>query len=219
MNIKLSIWISVVLLSAVMMTSCTPVNPAEEPEVQELVIDPDSCLAAMLRYFPYTKTDTLVYANESSKKQWIIYPHTNWNPGAGFPVVNKGGGEEGPSSWYNMIAAPFVVEGIGNLYRTEFYWELSTSSGKFEFLMSNDIRFEQGSYYSGNLNTRMDSAQLRAFFADTIVIPIKSLEPDKSGKSEPMPQGAELHFVKDKGLTEFSLDGTTFWRRTDVTTK
>jgi len=34
-----------------------------------------------------------------------------------------------------------------------------------------------------------------------------------------MPQGAELHFVKDKGLTEFSLDGTTFWRRTDVTSK
>ena len=215
MNIKLSIWISVVLLSAVMMTSCTPVNPAEEPEVQELVIDPDSCLAAMLRYFPYTKTDTLVYVNESSKKRWIIYPHTNWNPGAGFPVVHKGRGEEGPASWWNQVQASFVVYGVGNLYRTEFFWELNTSSGKFEFLMSNDIRFEQGYFYSGNLNTKLDSAQLRTFFTDTITIPFKALESDRGGKYEPCPDGAEMHFVKDKGLVDFSVDGISVWRRVE----
>lgn len=196
------------------MASCKPVNPAE-PEVQPVVIDKDSVLKAMLQYFPYSKSDSITFIHEGDNQQWIIKPYTGLNSSQTFPQVMSEKWTEGDvEEWENRIDAEFVVSGVGNLYRTEFIADLHTQGfNGFRLHWTGKIRFEAGQYYSGSMTMDMDSATLTTFFTDTISVPLKYFGADKSSKSETLPEGAEMHFVKNEGLTDFCVDGKTIWRR------
>ena len=53
--------------------------------------------------------------------------------------------------------------------------------------------------------------EVLAQLTDTIIIPIR--RQGTTNREIVAPEGAYARIVKDHGLTDFSVDGTTVWRR------
>ena len=215
MNTKTLICISAIALFGICVTACDPNNP-DKQQPEEITISAEGCLKTMLRYFPYQADQTLVFVRDKDNREWHISPSLEGNPSRTFPIVHTEKWTEKYPEWENIITAPFMVDGLGNVYITKLMMDLFTMGNKgFQFHLMAQIRLKMGEYYNGSLDIDLDSVALKTFFTDTIMVPFSQFLYDNSIESKPVPDGAQMHFVKDKGLVDFSVDGISVWRRVE----
>ena len=184
------------------LSSCEPA----EPEFQDIT-NIDSCLVSMLSYLPYETNQSYTFVNDADNAQWKITPYTE---NGKFPEVMS---STFGSEWENLIFADFVVDGIGNLYRSQIAMDVYPEKGGFHVYVGAEIRFDVNSYYYGSYTQVLDTMAFNKFWsADTITIPLKGLDYDKQ-PTVTLPENAAAYLVKNKGLAEFSIDGgRTYWR-------
>ena len=88
----------------------------------------------------------------------------------------------------------------------------SGSSYDSECFIEVDSRlaFKVNEQYYGYTSSYIDTAEAFSFFTDTITIPlISQVKPNQ----KELPEGSFVHIVKNQGITDFSTDGETVWRR------
>ena len=186
--------------------SCEP----NVPEVPDST-NKDTCLVAMLSYLPYEANQSATFIHDGDKAQWTITPYTGVSSNKEFPdVISEAYGD----MWNNVIFAEFVVDGIGNLYRSLIAMNIYPQKDKYYVSIIAELRFAVGSYYSGGITQLLEKDDFNSFMAaDTITIPLKTLSYDQPHPSETLPENSVAYLVKNKGLAEFTIDGgRTYWR-------
>lgn len=66
-------------------------------------------------------------------------------------------------------------------------------------------------YFTAYLDVRCKPSELASLLTDTISVPIQTIV--CPGMDTTIVEGACVHIVKNKGITDFILDGKTVWRR------
>ena len=188
-------------------------NSIDKPEQKE--INRLNTLELMKKYFPYQADATYDFINDQTGNVWSITPSVNSSDLHEFPAVEsyEYKGARG-LEWENTINAEFIVGGLGNVNPTVILFNVSTSGTGFEIHLQTKIPLSQSEAYGTSLSQmECDSVEFYNIFTDTIIMPITK-EYDARGRSSryDMPD-AYVKMVRGVGLTDFSIDGKTVYRR------
>ena len=88
---------------------------------------------------------------------------------------------------------------VGALSTEIVYWGDASS---MDIFWSLELRLEEDEYYRGGSRITCSPDEILSQLTDTIILSIDDTE-----------NGAYARIVKNQGLTDFSVDGTTVWRR------
>ena len=198
MKHKLFITISTAL--ALLMTACDTGQPTEA-EMKEY-------LTVLSYYYPYSLTDTFVFVNDDLGKTWEAYPYCM--DGDTYPrtrLIRLSGKSTG---WSAYVEADMVTKDISNKEGGILTY-LNYAGGIMD--MHWDIKFvlNEDETIQGGYIITCSKDQLLSNLTDTILIPI----PNQFIPGPPViaPDGAYARIVKHQGLTDFSTDGKTVWKR------
>ena len=206
------------ILAATLLVSCTPPNPKPNPipviTKEELQVYLDSLKA----YFPYSIDEEFVFKNEDLDSTWVAtaydyagggtYPHTMMVIDNDEDCECYGGWQTEMSAWlvnpdwtphkYNpsRISVDAVKEAGGNT--VHLIWDC-------------DLRFAAKKYFITGLFLGCSQDEILSLLADTMYL--LPLEPAATEPVTSMPDGPYVRIVKHQGLTDFSTDGKTVWRR------
>ena len=200
--------------------SCDPNVPQSK-----LRTDAQKSLNTIVAYYPYSINDEFVYVNETTGEQWKGKPYSN-NYGE-FPEINLRvyddesdpivDGEHSMSygSWNADVYAEILEVGVSHAVRQPTYMHTTISKSpndqKTEILMSCYlyITFNKLECYLVGVDSIYSSLdEVMAFFTDTIV-----LQPFMDKGTQEYVEGSYARIIRDKGLTDFSVDGKTVRRR------
>ena len=205
---KTKLFILLVALTA-LMSSC---ESGSKPTKEEL----QNYLSILSAYYPYSADEVFVFVNDSLNRTWTakaddrregVYPYKNI-------YIRDTYGRSSYHNWNITIEANMAVDGIdpdkmppiGQC--TDFHdkyglgkqliWHLSLVLGSDE-------------YYRTSMTFQDFQEDIYAYFTDTIILSF----PKKSSQypSKSTPEGVYARIIKHQGLTDFSTDGKTVWRR------
>jgi len=195
--------------------SCNP-NPPEEPVVIKEITQ-QSALEAVLEYFPYTADGSYTFINSQSGEKLRLTPFTQGSSSHKFPEVTS---MKSLDEWDNIVNAEFNAEDRNNTYRTSQYCEICTAGDNFEVRWKCAIRLSLDEGYGGSIiDTHCDSLTFWKIHTDTLRLPINSKYNNRNRGDVYDVAGAYIRLVKGVGLYDFCIDGSSIWRRTDVTSK
>lgn len=202
-----------------MASSCGPVNPPQEEEE----VTAETCLKAMLQYYPYSIDETFEFVNEEAGRTWKGSAYDRANKGA-YPYTyisnyDKEENGEKPKSygdWDTHINAFVLENGVDShedkisQVSTYIHYADNTDLPIYSY-WNIDIRLSHEEFFTGTVKGYYDLDNVLSQFTDTIEVPIGYQRGEKG--LIPAPEGAYARIVKGKGLTDFSVDGETVWRR------
>lgn len=163
----------------------------------------------ILRYFPYHIGDSCVYENAAENSNMILFPYNQYYQ------------DEFPFSHLTICGA-FDKCSFDARLLVNGHW---ISSGQKEMNIEVELEHEKGSDqmhihwsyviymsykdgYGGYRDIYCPITEVLSQFPDTITMPIIN-----SSADDFIDEGAYIRLVKDHGLTDFSLDGTTVWHQ------
>ena len=202
------------LLAMVSLVACNPNAPEKK------AVNPLSCRDAIMKYFPYNIDEHFVFENDLTKERKELDAYSQ--DGKSYPIVriNNAGSADSIKShgdWEVIVNAQMIAEDNvdGEMLMYEpgsiiFRVMGSTYSPKCHIGLYSTLIFEYNEQYYGYMSSNIDTAKVFSFFTDTITIPLISQV--KLNQKE-LPEGSFVHIVKNKGITDFSTDGETVWRR------
>ena len=198
-----------------LITACTQQQEPQQqtyPTSEELQRYRDS----LLLYFPYSADEEFVFVNDESGQTW----QTKANDlGRGeYPIVDvyppKISGSENDGFWFINVTASMLEQGMPSYTAEANYTSVSLHGAwmgfgpySWNFQIYNS---EEKKEYPGTWGTNSLSEDDFLHTADTIIIPIS---PSANGSVAKQSDGAYARLVKNQGLTDFSIDGKTVWRR------
>lgn len=208
MKAKLFI-ISLIIMATGLLVSC------ERPTEKEL----KNYLTVLSAYYPYSANEKFVFENESTGRTWEADAYDYYNDGI-YPythisicndVFSKCGRDRSAT-----IAAWMLEKGADSRNRVSdistgiyytggenkegmIYWYVSLS-------LSDSVR------YIGDARSICHIDDIYSKLTDVVTIPLHP-EPLYPNMTIPSIEGAYACIVKGKGLTEFSIDGTTTYIR------
>lgn len=197
---KTKFFLMSLILGAALMVSCN-----EEPTENDL----KDYLKALAPYYPYSLDETLVFKNDALEKTWEIetydYRGNGRYPDTGITVQNditvKSYGLR-----YAHISAAFVNSPVTDkkFRKSEISTDFLHSGGSKVVEMSWSFRLQlpDGEVFEGGFTKKYPPKEVISTFTDTIIL-----------TQQGGPEGAYARIVKGKGLTDFSVDGETVWRR------
>lgn len=170
--------------------------------------------AELLRYFPYHIGDTCVFKNTENDSSIVLRPIDKYNFGS-FPysnIFNCSSTDKCGSG----VSVDAIWNETDNEMRANIEMDMEHMRGGdnmayycvYNMWLGEEVR------YSGNIMTMYPIANLLSYIPDTLVLPILQYMILTGGKTTDISsQGAYIRLVKDHGLTDFSLDGTTVWHQ------
>ena len=205
MKAKLFI-ISLIVMATGLLVSC------ERPTEKEL----KNYLTILSAYYPYSANENFVFKNESTGHTWEskaydyykqgIYPYTHI-------LICDEIGSKCKGDRYATITAWMLEKGVYNNSEilTQIYHEGGTNEATISWYMS--LQIGDSAHYEGWRSIDCPQEEvLSQLTDDTITIPLHP-EPLYPNMTIPSIEGAYARIVKGKGLTEFSIDGTTTYIR------
>ena len=185
--------------------------------------DMQGYLDAMLYYYPYSIEEELVFVNDSLERSLVftpddlhndgVYPETHISP-CGYDIGSKCQGDKSLSIDGVMKVSEDSADAgkmrLGSNVYYEAYLNYESSMTIHWYVhfwymhITNPNEDYQGVYYIRDISP--DSVY--ACMTDTIILTVKPTY----GPYDYPDQGY-ARIVKNKGLTDFSLDGKTIWRR------
>ena len=210
---KSKISIIILVFAALLMAGCS--KPKEVPTENDL----KTYLAELKLYYPYAVNEQFVFVNETTCERLEVKAMPEQDNE--YPITSYGIHEEDPESMsYEMWSIDIYAPMINN----EFSMVLDMDShiaGKglicdgilWMFSVKLDSKY---SYIGVKLPDASDNDVL-SLFTDTVEITeiSKTYIDDFSGEiqQESAPSGSYARIVRNKGLTDFCIDGKTVWRR------
>lgn len=184
-------------------------------------VNPLSCRDVILTYFPYSIDEHFVFENDLTKERKVLDAYSQ--DGKTYPSVSIHGASSSDSvkshgDWEVLVYAHMIAEDNvlnGNMlgYQSgyiNFTVKGSAYNKKCLIGFYSPLILNKNEQYYGYTSSYIDTAEAFSLFTDTITIPLLS-------QSKPtrvvLPEGACVHIVKNKGITDFSLDGNSVWRR------
>ena len=203
--------ISLVALATLMM-SCR--NDVSEKDMKGYLND-------MLCYYPYALEEDVTFVNDSLGQTFVVRPKT---PGDGiFPtrhiiicsdgIWSKCRGDKSVS-----VSARMNEKDASRGERFILLVSHVGYTGHLDYENSMDIEFsielalvDNENYYGAAVRQNVSPEDVYSCLSDTILIPIT--QKNTLGPTLEAPEGAYARIVKGQGLTDFSIDGKTVWRR------
>lgn len=199
------------MLNVVLFTACEHTEPSQE-------LSGATCLKAVLPYYPYTIEEQFVYVNEEQNRIWeaeprIIndkYPSVSLDDNDDFDVNGDPGKSNG--NWSAKVSA-YMLE-----LNPPIRWDWSQISTSIQYWKHNKqvviewslkICLSEDEHFYGFSQTVCSQNDAFSYFTDTIIL----TEMYSEQESVALPEGSYTRIIKDKGLTDFSVDGKTIWRR------
>ena len=216
--------VSIISILVFFLCSCNGNTPDErksdvpDERKSDVTLTPQASIEAMLPYFPYDSAEHFVFEDELSKKLWIADAYRVYafdNEGVyrlqDYPAIKIEEGNYG--IWYTSIKArmkvPSDLDPVDN--PSIIISSLDRYSDRCVIMFNTRVKIGENDSYAGRLEINTDSVAWVSCFTDTITIPFTSHTRDH--KRDTLYEGACVHLVKDKGMTDFSLDGKTYWKR------
>ena len=209
------------LLSAtLLMAAC---QHPEEPQQQKNV-NAEMCLELLLPYFPYTIDEEFIYVNETTGKKWEAKAYDRRREGI-YPEIRvkyHQGIEEGEISpsygdWETEIHAHILEKGVEwkegkrsdqSIHVT--YDASETENPSTELWWEIKIDISNDDLYEADKKVYCYPNEIPSLLTDTITFPINY---QKGASNYAAPEGSYARIVKNQGLTDFSVDGKSVWRR------
>jgi len=206
-------------LFATAMVACTekPEQPEEPtyPTQEEL----QSYRDTLLLYYPYSLDEEFVFVNEELGQTWKAKADdqkTGMYPIVYLQLPNLSEDCDCKGMWSIHIFAPLLEQGLShyptdiNYIQTDItgaWMSVNVYNWEFQTYRENGKERYQGGIYIAGQNGKIDDILNTP---DTIIVPIP-----ENGKSTFVtnPEGAYARIVKHQGLTDFSVDGKTVWKR------
>ena len=212
---KYFLFVGVCVIAGIM-SSCNNKPDPEDP----MSATPQNSIEAMRPYFPYSADQKLEFVNESTGKEWSLTP-CFYNPASGapidFPKISNLKYNAHPEIWevfmesdyegeasngkpwrYNLIS--FKV--VGNTDKDSVYF---TEMAQIE--VGKEGFFQGECYFSNSMSEFIPSLK------DTIRCPFLRTCATYGMIKEPAADGCYITVVKNKGITDFCIDGKTIWKR------
>jgi len=185
---------------------------------------PQNTADYLLRFVPYEIGQSLVFANESLGREWTIKPYeyknSYYDPNEVpvFPKVNiieeRGGDYKG--QWIVDIQADLLEEGVSRvadkMSSTSVSLNGDNNTDTIAITWMLAIRLSATEFYDGGLQryycTRKD---FFTFIGDTVHLTLNRMREGQIMVEAP--SGCYINMVKDKGITDFCVDGKTIWKR------
>ncbi len=169
--------------------------------------DMQSYLAALRPYYPYPENGTFIYRNDSLGRTWEVkvekskdgdYPYTHMTI-CKREIASKCSGDRSVSIWTRFMREHIPYDQSAGQLSTEIVYLGGASS--MDIFWSLELRLEEDEYRGGSRIT-CNPDEILSQLTDTIILSIDGAE-----------NGAYARIIKDQGLTDFSTDGKTVWRR------
>ncbi|MBO4250477.1 MAG: hypothetical protein J5884_04390 [Paludibacteraceae bacterium] len=199
-------------LCALLITSCAVQRTY--PSQEELQRYRDS----LLLYYPYSADEQFVFVNEQLGRTWEAKPDAN---NGVYPITKIGYNSnsqdfksESAGMWGVHVSAPMSEIGIthDNNNRCDIDTEISGQWSSCDVMIwFFAIRLsEKEIYLAEGLFQDSENHDVFTLFRDTLIIPIDN---DIRGRFELESGKPYARIVKHQGLTDFSTDGKTVWKR------
>ena len=178
-----------------------------------------SCLDLLAPYYPYSLDEDFIFVNDSLGKRWEAQAYDNRGKGI-YPWTHMTSYEkEKRGGWNCDIYAWALENGVKprtyeNSYVTTSIINLPNEGNTppISLKWSFYLYLSGEEWYDGGLRVECDEKELISLFSDTIVLPINNHHTSEG--FVPIAQGSYIRVVKNKGITDLSLDGgQTVWRR------
>ena len=194
---KTKIIIICLIASIAVLTSCAPKKNVQKPDI-------DSYIATFLPYYPYSIEEDFFFVNEELDRKWeakaysrdSIYPDI-------ISYFEDNELCESYGAWAAEIYAHLLEKGVSE--KAHGLNVISTSiismGGATLLTWSVQLYFSDKESYLGDVMIECSPDDIYSYFTDTIIIPLYA------------PEGAYARIVKNQGLTDFSVDGKTVWKR------
>ena len=197
LSMKAKLFFTSLILGATLLVSCY--DSPSELELQDY-------LTIMRPYYPYSMEDTFIFVNDSTGSRWEGYPYDYQEKNI-YPYT-----ETYKSSNYSAQA---MTSAEIHAKDAPYKWKISTNisclAGEYHMYWYIEFNFNDSVSYQGGYQLCSSESAILASFTDTILLPI----PYQHDPRTPMVEPSEpyVRIVKNKGLTDFSVDGQTVWRR------
>ena len=174
-------------------------------------------LDSLQSYHPYSAEESFIFVNDSLGRTWEAkaynkgnktYPHTTISLMDEFGTKSYG-------DWYALIDAPFVEksmtpneDNMGNIHS-----EIAGNSVNYTMIWDCKIFINQNERYVGEkIDEKFPIGDFSAF-QDALVIPIVYKYDTIKKHLVNTHEGGYVRIIKHQGMTDFSTDGKTVWRR------
>lgn len=208
---KTKFWVICVLSGILLMTSCDPADPSQN-------INGATCINAILPYYPYTIDENFVYVNEELDRTWeaaprIIngkYPEVVFDGKDDFDVNGNPGKSNG--NWeasVNVQMLELNPPAIWDWSQISTIMTYSKWNKEMLIVWYFKICLSEEEHFSAHNRIICASNEALSYFSDTILL----TDMIQEHGAVPLPDGVYARIVKNEGLTDFSVDGATVWRR------
>lgn len=178
-------------------------------------------------YFPYTLDNSMVFMNTSNGELWEVNPNDRFKDGIfpEFQLRDVNPGSKTPTSWSCSGSAEFWVDknksqaGMLRIYNA--IAGLDESMGTVLWTTAVQLN-DHSELLDGSWSWHGSIDEMLHIITDTIIIPVgytysilyndTIMESIKKPEDETL-RNAYARIVKGQGMTDFSLDGTTIWKR------
>ena len=178
------------------------------------IATPENTLELLLRYVPDTAGQTRVFINEETGKKWSLTAYQTKHPEQSLPFPSVSYREhylDIPEKWSVGINPKFEggpeetgFSTISNNYHITVSGDRET--GKINMVWMSTLYLSSSESYTGMDQADYTVNDFLSNLSDTLRFSLT-----KGGK-QPVPDGCYINVVKDKGLTDFCVDGKTVWR-------
>ena len=184
-----------------------------EPEMPT-ELNAQTAKQVILWYFPYDGDDVYAFRNNKTGEVWEIIPKIAPKDDTdNFPKVIIDDTREWGGEWLLSVNAQFVKKGTDlNNYNgrnaAAITCNILPRKDSISLQWANSICFTGNvkDTYFADMSFRTDTGEVFSLFTDTITIPFY-----KRGAS--IPSNTYMQIVRHKGLTAFSIDGESVWKR------
>lgn len=195
---KSKLFVLSLIVATGLFNSCKTEEPTET--------DWNNYVAALKHYYPYSLEDQFLFVNDSLGRTWEAQPYDDNKeeyPYTHILICKKEPGSKCSGDGTAYIYALFMNKGEapqdGGKSEITTYITHEGGSELVSINWSIVIRLGADEYYRGELRESCPASQVLSHLADTIVIPAS--------------KDSYARIVKDKGLTDFCVDGKTVWQR------
>lgn len=187
------------ILGAGLLVACY--NAPSETDLQDY-------LTVMRPYYPYSVDDAFVFVNDSSGGKWIGYPYDYYKDGI-YPYTDIYKSSSDYAAEATICA--WVQTEEGGTRTGEIGTKILYMAGEYVMSWNIALRLNDSVSFHGGFQCCCSESEILASFTDTILLPI----PYQHDPKTPMVEFGEPYarIVKHQGLTDFSVDGKTVWRK------
>ena len=172
-------------------------------------------LAALRPYYPYAIDERFIFVNDSLGKVWEAEPDYHIDNAFPYTDIDKYSYGKGSGQWNVSISCSLQTKDSSTYYNSgKMDTYIDYIAGRHHIIWGINLWLD-GRYQdpiSGGYILICAENEILSYLTDTILLPI----PWRYKTELPIviaPDEGYARIIKHQGLTDFSIDGKTVWRR------